>query len=211
MRIRVLLVDNEDVWIQTITEHIKKYSRIKLVGCVKSEKTAVDFLEQNAVDIVLLDLDLESEGESNQGVKIAKAIKQVAAAKIFIITSKPDIQRKVIRVGIAGYLMKDQIDLVGRAVEDIYDHCYPYETILNDYNRYRLMAELAVLTNAEKTILRFLLEETSISSISIQCHTSENTVKKQINSIYRKLNIQSGEKNSRRQLMERYAEALVFL
>lgn len=209
MCIRVLLVEEEDVWIQTITEHIKKHNRINLVKCVKNEEAAVNFLKQNAVDIVLLDLELE--GGNNRGIKLANTIKRIATAKIFIIASQSNIQREVIQVGISGYLKKNQIDLIGRIIEDIYDCCCPFEEILNDYNRYRLMAELAVLTNAEKTILKFLLKETSISCISIQCHTSENTVKKQINSIYRKLNIQSGEKNSRRQLMERYVEALVFL
>lgn len=208
-KISVLVVENEDVLIERINEDVKKNNRIKLVGFVRNKEAAISILKCNKIDIVVLGLKLETDMAG--GVELAKLIRRVSRARIIVLTAFSDIQKDLIGVGISGYLWKSQTDQVISTIENVYDGCYPYEEILSDYNKYRLMAELAVLTNAERMILKYLLQETSISRISIQCHTSENTVKKQINSIYRKLDIQSLESSSRSQLMERYMKALAFL
>lgn len=207
--IKVLVVENKEKWFQKLQEYAEDNERIDFVACAKSKDEAVLFLERNKVDMIVMDIELEDATDG--GTSLAKAIRRISKARIIVLTSRCDIQKEVIRVGVSGYLLKQQIDQMIRTIEEIYDGYYPYEEVLMEYNKYRLMAEISVLTHAERMILKFLLEGCSISQISIQCHTSENTVKKQINSIYRKLNIQSVVSSSRSQLMERYRDALTFL
>lgn len=209
MKVKVLLVEDKKESSNDLDQYISENHRINLIGRADSKALVRDFLKNDEVDIVVL--DFEPGNQNFNGTELAREIKKVSSAKIIVITALDEIQRDIIRVGISGYVHKNQIDSIGMVVQDVYENHYPYEEIFNDYNKYRMMAELAVLTSAEKTILKFLLEEDSISKISINCHTSENTVKKQINSIYRKLNIRGAPGMPRDMLMEKYSEALSFL
>lgn len=209
MDVKVLLVEDKKEDINSLTNYISAYKRIDLIGYADSKRSVREFFEDNEVDIVIL--AFEPGVQTFDGTELAREIKKVSSAKIIVITALDEVQKEIIQVGISGYVHKNQMDSIGQVIQDVYDNQYPYEEIFNDYNKYRMMAELSILTSAEKTILKFLLEEESILKISIRCHTSENTVKKQINSIYRKLNIRGASGMPRDMLMEKYSEARSFL
>lgn len=203
MKIKVLLFESGEEWVKIFRSYIGKSKRAELVNCVSSRTEAIHYLSKNTVDIIVLDLDLEKEAT-------IKGIKNVSDAKIIVIGSGDLIQKDVFAMGISGYLDKNQLDIC-RIIEAVYDGTYTYEILFNEYNKYKIMSELSILTNAERAILKYLLGTETISEISAVNHVAESTVKKQINSIYRKLNIRRNGGLQREKLKEQYLSALKFL
>lgn len=205
MKINVFLVEDEDDWIKVITGWLGTCSRINLVGCEKNESCVLSSLQKQRVDIVLLDLCLQGGME---GIELAGKIHKGSDAKIIILTSIHPVQNELFAGGISGYLYKNQMDILCRTIEDVFEGNYPYEHFFRDYKKYRVMSELSALTPAEKDVLKHLLEGERVSQISVMCHVSESTIKNQISSIYRKLNIHERGRQRREKLMERFLEVL---
>jgi len=208
MKISVLLIEDEDDWIKIITGWLGTCDRINLMGCEKEESRALSILQMQIVDIVLLDLCLR---DGMEGIELAEKINKVSDAKIIILTSIQLVQNELFSGGISGYLYKNQLDILCSTIEDVFDGNYPYEQFFREYKKYRVMLELSTLTHAEKDVLKHLLEGNMISQIGTLCHVSENTIKNQISSIYRKLDIHERGRQRREKLIERYSEALKYL
>jgi len=208
MNIGVLLIEDEDDWITIITGRLGTCDRISLVGREKEESRALAILQKQRVDIVLLDLCLR---DGMEGIELAGKINKVSNAKIIILTSIQPVQNELFTSGISGYLYKNQLDILCSTIEDVFDGNYPYEHFFKDYKKYRMMSELSALTHAEKDVLKHLMEGEMISQISNLCHVSENTIKNQVSSIYRKLDIHERGRQRREKLIERYSEVLKYL
>jgi len=207
MKIRVLLLEDEDDWITLIKGHVAKEDKISLVGVAKNGAELVQALQKQTVDVVLLDMWLKGKME---GLGLAREVRKLSNAKIIVLTSESEIQEGLYFENISGFLNKTQIDMLCNTICCVAIGEYPYEKLFRDNKKNLIIAELASLSERERSVMRPWIKGKTMVQIGIAEGVSENTIKHQISSIYKKLGIKERHKR-REQLKERYQDMLEYL
>ena len=104
--LRVLLVDDHQMFRDGVRSRLELESDIEVVGETASAKEALELIPQDSPTIVMLDIRL---GDSN-GIELARTIRnQWPQMRILVLTGYDYDQyvRALVRIGIDGYLLKD--------------------------------------------------------------------------------------------------------
>lgn len=104
--ITVMIVDDHPVVRTAIKKLLENESNIQVIGEASTGAEALRVLRQARPNIVLLDIDLPDL----TGLDIARRLQQyVAETRIIIVTSDVSylFSRRLLRMGVAGYLLKD--------------------------------------------------------------------------------------------------------
>lgn len=205
--IQVLLVEDEEDWVSIIQGNLRKAEDINLVAAVKCENEMMNVLREQPIDVVLLDLCLE---EDMEGVRLAGEVRKVSRAKVVVLTSVSQIDRELYFKDISGYLYKSQMAILCNTIRDVAAGNYPYEEMIQEHKRSLAMTELKSLSERERAILRLLLENKTMVQMGVDQGVSDNTIKQQVSSIYRKLGIKERKKR-RERLRERYEDVVEYL
>ncbi len=126
---RVLLVDDEQEFLETLKKRLKK--RKILVDGVSSGEMAIEYLNKHPVDVVVLDVKMPGM----DGIQTLKVIKrEYPFVEVIMLTGHANIEvaLKGMELGAFDYLIKpmDIDDLVYR-IEDAYKRkklCEKFET-----------------------------------------------------------------------------------
>ncbi|NJB81535.1 response regulator [Wenyingzhuangia aestuarii] len=103
--IKVLVADDHPLMAQGIKNSLATTAEIQVVAIVSNGKEAIDFLEQNKVDVILLDIEMP---EIN-GIDCAKYIlKHNISTKVIMLSmyQEKSIVKMLYDVGVNGYLLK---------------------------------------------------------------------------------------------------------
>lgn len=103
--IKVLVADDHPLMAQGIKNSLATTAEIQVVAIVSNGKEAIDFLEQNKVDVILLDIEMP---EIN-GIDCAKYIlKHNISTKVIMLSmyQEKSIVKMLYDVGVHGYLLK---------------------------------------------------------------------------------------------------------
>jgi len=185
--IRILIVDDHPVVRAGLTSMLATQPGIEVANPVSSGEEALDVLERQGLDIVLLDLRMPGMN----GIDTLLAIKRKAIpVHVIVLTSyetDEDIYRAV-NAGAEGYLLKNAS--LREMVEAI--------RAVRAGNRYiprRIASRLAErmtrsnLTARELEILKILTKGLTNKQIGSALGISDNTVRNHINSIIEKLDV----------------------
>lgn len=71
-KIRCIIVDDEPLAIEILEEYVKKVSWLELVGSLESGLEALDFIQENEVDLIFLDIQMPDLS----GIKTAELVNQ---------------------------------------------------------------------------------------------------------------------------------------
>lgn len=185
--IRILIVDDHPVVRAGLTSMLATQPGLEVADSVSSGEEALDMLERQRLDIVLLDLRMPGMN----GIDTLLAIKRKAIpVHVIVLTSyetDEDIYR-AINAGAEGYLLKNAS--LREMVEAI--------RAVRAGNRYiprRIASRLAErmtrsnLTARELEILKILTKGLTNKQIASALGISDNTVRNHINSIIEKLEV----------------------
>jgi len=185
--IRILIVDDHPVVRAGLTSMLATQPGIEVADSVSSGEEALDMLERQRLDIVLLDLRMPGLN----GIDTLLAIRRKAIpVHVIVLTSyetDEDIYRAV-NAGAEGYLLKNAS--LREMVEAI--------RAVRAGNRYiprRIASRLAErmtrsnLTARELEILKILTKGLTNKQIASALGISDNTVRNHINSIIEKLEV----------------------
>lgn len=185
--IRILIVDDHPVVRAGLASMLATQSGLEVADSVSSGEEALDMLERQHLDIVLLDLRMPGMN----GIDTLLAIKRKAMpVHVIVLTSyetDEDIYRAV-NAGAEGYLLKNAS--LREMVEAI--------RAVRAGNRYiprRIASRLAErmtrsnLTARELEILKILTKGLTNKQIASALGISDNTVRNHINSIIEKLEV----------------------
>jgi two-component system, NarL family, response regulator len=185
--IRILIVDDHPVVRAGLTSMLATQPGLEVADSVSSGEEALDMLERQRLDIVLLDLRMPGMN----GIDMLLAIKRKAIpVHVIVLTSyetDEDIYRAV-NAGAEGYLLKNAS--LREMVEAI--------RAVRAGNRYiprRIASRLAErmtrsnLTARELEILKILTKGLTNKQIASALGISDNTVRNHINSIIEKLEV----------------------
>lgn len=203
--ISVLIVEDDAVTRRALSLAIESEPTLNLVAALDSVKPALDWLENQAVDVLLTDLGLPD----GSGVEIILACaRRHPNSDIMVITMSSDEANVLacIEAGASGYVLKDagRIDIV-RAVLDLHAGGSPMSPAIARMVIARVRdgkktaptpassdsMELTTLTKREAAILDLIARGDTYGEVAQLLSVSVSTVQTHIKSIYGKLSVHS--------------------
>ncbi len=195
--IRLLIVDDHSLFREGLVRLLSSEPGFQVVGSCGHLRDALDVLDREPVDLVLLDYDLETEQGSNfleeakRGGKSPKvlmvtagmnsfgmmSVMEAGASGIFLKHSPPSQLAEAIHRVAAGEMWLDP-----RAVKPVIQGA-------TQNAEHRKLESL--LSDREKTVLKGVLEGASNKAIAITLHLSESSVKAVLQQLFLKTGVRT--------------------
>lgn len=190
--IKVLLVEDEPFWQENISKYLERETNnIKVVRIVKCKEEALEVVEKEPVDVVLMDINLTRA--NLDGIEIIEVL-SYQRVKIIALTSieDEDVIIKSFESGAINYINKSSIFDIIMAIQEAVEgknriHSDAAPALISRIKKER---QMKVLTPSEQEIYILQQKGYGKKQIAEMLFKSVNTVKKQVQSIRRKLNIQ---------------------
>lgn len=182
-KIRVLLADNQFLFLQSLHALLKTHSTLEVVGTVQDGNHCSDMIAELKPDILISDIELPKKSVFEIAIETRK---QSLPTKI-IVFSKHQSEMYIklsIKHGIHGFVSKkESIDEIVYAVQEVYrgDLCYSRvisKAIIQSlmYDPVSCNSYVEKLSNRELEILKLLTEGMKSDQIAKRLHLSSRTV-----------------------------------
>ncbi len=201
MNIRILLVDDHQIFLEGLDSLFKQSQGFEVIGEARDGRSAVLLAQELQPDIVIMDLTIP-------GVNGIEATKQIMAkainTKIIALSMHADqfFVTEMFKAGARGYLLKDDdFDNLLVAIKTILNGGVFVSPTLSDlpvkeYIRCipeveQNTAMLISLSKREREFLELVASGKSIKGIAITMHVSPKTLYSHRENIMRKLNLKN--------------------
>ncbi|MCS0672771.1 MULTISPECIES: response regulator [Cytobacillus] len=196
MAIKVLIADDHHVVRRGLVFFLKTQPEIEIIGEAKNGREAVEMIQTNQPDVVLMDLDMPVMN----GIEATRQIKaSCPEVKIMILTSFSDQDHVIpaIEAGASGYQLKDiEPDILVQAIIQLMkgenqlhpkatSHLLTHLTNKNSTER----QPLEELTKRELEVLREIAKGKSNKEIASSLYITEKTVKTHVSNLLSKLEL----------------------
>lgn len=192
-RIKVLLVDDDISWQGAIGRFLNRERSILLTGMVKTREEAVAFVKTIEVDVVLMDINLTEN--RLDGIEAAIEIKGICNAKIIMLTSMKgeEVIMDSFTAGAVNFISKEEYKVLPEIIKLAYKKSNPVELLVSEYNKLKKLEQLKDLSDCEKEVYSLMEEGVSRQQMQLKLNKSENTIKKYIRQVLRKLDVRSSK------------------
>ena len=181
--IRVYIADDHQVLLDGLKTLLTSFEDIEVVGVGHNGKEAIEFLQDNQVNVMLLDINMP---EMN-GIDACKIIsKEYPEVRIIALSmyNKASFIQQMLKSGALGYILKNtgQEELVEaiRTVHQGEQYLGPTvsKTLMSSMlgRMKKNQSYIPELTRREKEILALIAKEYTTQEISDELHISLNTV-----------------------------------
>lgn len=192
---RILICGDQDMIREGLTLILSSNPDFEIIGAAQDGAGAIDMIEKDAPDLVLMDLKMPIM----DGIQATESIKRrFPAIKVLVLTTHSDDEWlfDAIRSGANGYLLKDapsgdlfkaiRATMAGDTPVDpkMTRKLFDYVTHRNPLPEPRM---INTLNERELEILRLLARGFTNSAIAKMVHLSEGTVRNYISIIFTKL------------------------
>lgn len=202
-RIKVFLVEDDPVWRDNLSAFIETERDLKLVGMAESREEAICLYAALDVDVVLMDLVLTDK--NLDGLDTAAELLAIKPAKVIMLTSLDEHEAIMysFMVGAVNYITKVHFKEIPDAVREAYQnqasiHSDAAELLRSEFSRLKREEMQHKLTPAEKGILQLVGEGHTKNQITDVLKIAENTIKKHISRIVKKLGVKTGKEAARK-------------
>ena len=189
-----MLVDDHEMVRRGLAVFIQSFDDLVLVGEAANGREAIDFLQENDTDVILMDILMPEMG----GIEAAKTIHdQHPEIKIIAMTSfeDEDLVKQAISSGAIGFLMKNtSIDELAAAIRNAVvgkPTLAPEAALILMAAATRPPEPTYDLTNRELDVLTQMVEGRTNPEIADLLSISRSTVKTHVSNILGKLNVTS--------------------
>ena len=194
---RVLVVEDEALWADLLSQRLAEERGIEVVGVAKDGETAVRMADVLHADVVVMDIEL---GAGLDGIEAALQIKEVRPATGIVLLSAHVDRRYVTSLPLVekpgwSYLTKQgtqDVASVVRAIEASLTALPMVDAAVLEGLRPRPRSKLARLTKREWEVLELVTQAFNNAAIAERLVVTERAVEAHINAIYDKLDV-SGE------------------
>lgn len=204
-KIKIAIADDNDEIRDYFGSIISHEQDMEVVGKVCSGKEIIQFVEDNKVDIILMDIQMETR---TAGISASlQILKKHNDIKIIILTilEDDDLLFQAYCAGVMDYIIKtDSISQVLTSIRNVHKNQLVLrpkyaEKIIDELNHVKeqqksmllFMNVLSKLSNSEFEILKSLYQGMSYKQISEQRYVSVVTVKSQVHSILKKFGLRT--------------------
>jgi DNA-binding NarL/FixJ family response regulator len=193
--IRVLLVDDHPMVRVGLRVLLGESSDLTVVGEVSDGDAAVEFVERERPDVVLMDLSMPGADGAASTRAITASHPEV---KVVVLTSFAERERVIeaVDAGAVGYLLKDaDPEELVRSIQAAARGESPFapraaQALLADRSeRSSRSAPAAVLTDREREVLRLVARGLANKEIARQLSISEKTVKAHLGSAFQRIGV----------------------
>lgn len=190
--IKILIVEDEPIIAENIAHYLNN-NDFKVCGIAYDDEEAKVFLESSAPDAVILDINLESKMD---GIDLAELINKRYSIPFIFLTSYADKEtiEKVKKVKPWGYIVKPFNEKTVLATLQIAisnfahaNNVHAPDISMDKINRHLL----SPVSDREFEVLKRIYNGKTNQQIADELFVSINTIKKQINSAYLKLDADS--------------------
>ena len=190
--IRVLIVEDEPLIAEDIAQGLKK-NEFLVSAVVYSKEDAIEQLNINLPDLVLLDINLSGE---MSGIEIAEKINTQFNIPFIFITSYSDKQtlEKAKFTEPSGYIVKpfNEASLYSTLEIALYNHAQKNKRKFPELSFNKINQHLTdPISEREFSLLQLIYDGKTNKQIADTLFISPNTVKKHINNAYLKLGASS--------------------
>ncbi len=192
--IRVAIADDHPILRQGVQKLLLDSGSFEVVGGAATGEEALRLVDELCPDILILDAAMPDLS----GVDVAKQLhERRAAVRVLVLSAYDDIEyiRHFLRVGVAGYLLKDEASgLIVQAVQAVAHGETGWFSRRISAQLNRLVQEgisSPLLTAREVEVLYQVTQGKTNAGIGRALGISEKTVEKHLDAIYRKLDVQS--------------------
>ncbi|WP_010243982.1 response regulator [Acetivibrio cellulolyticus] len=192
-KIKILLVDDDYSWQSTMSRFLCKEEDMIVSGMVGSKKEAIDFIKSIKVNVILMDINLT---ENNMdGIETAVEISQICESKIIMLTSirREDIIIDSFTAGAINFIYKDDYKQIPDLIRNVCKNSTPYEVLIKEYQKLKKEEQIKDLSRCEKEVYNLMEENRTRRQIEDILDKSENTVKKLIRQVLKKLKVKSSK------------------
>lgn len=203
-KIRVAVAEDIEYLLNDICRALEKDERIEVVARARSGKEIVHLLEGRSADLVLMDIEMESD---SAGIRAAELIAEQSPSVIILFltvheeeefiyqafSSAPNVDyivksashEEIIQKIIDCFYGRNQIaPEIARKITREFSRMKKKEREMN----YFINVSFAI-TASERQLIRMLLEEKSVSMIARERVVEVSTVKSQINTLLKKFHV----------------------
>ena len=191
MTTKVLIAEDHTLVSQGLVAMLAMSGGLELVGVATTGDEAIQKVQDEDVDIVLMDVNL---GTGMNGIEATRQIKENSPkTKVLVLTmfTDPGTVAEAVKAGADGYLSKgaSRQTVVG-AIEDIVEGRSVLDPLVTEGIFGRISnKDQSALTERELTVLQELAHGRSTKEIAELMFISDETVKTYLKQIYRKLEV----------------------
>lgn len=195
--IKILICDDQELVCEGLKAILGTSSEIDVVGMTNNGLEALEFIQEHAVDVVLMDLKMPIMN----GIQATKEIKEKNPAIHILVLTTYDADQWVldaVRNGADGYLLKDAPrERLLQAIEEVHAGRTPVDSkvagkLFEQILRTPQKSPTTIgsnLTEREYEILILLSQGKSNAEIAENLFLSEGTVRNYVSSILEKLEV----------------------
>lgn len=201
MHITLGLVEDQALLLDDLVEKLSLHDELRVVLTARNGVDLLDKLQQTRPQVLLMDIEMDQM----DGIEATQRVKALyPPIKIIMLTVFDDDQKlfDAIRAGASGYLLKDTpAQKLGNAIQEVLDGGAPMSpsiaskalnllrTAPDKPAQPRNIAEEANLTQREQEVLELLAQGLSVKQISEKLFVVEKTIRKHLEHIYEKLQV----------------------
>jgi Response regulator containing a CheY-like receiver domain and an HTH DNA-binding domain len=192
MPVRVFIVDDHPVVVAGLQSLLSQLENIKVAGAVSNAFDAIPFLKTNAVDVILLDINLPDISGIDLCKKINKEFPRIKILGISTFSERSYISR-MIENGASGYLIKSaSAEEIAEAIATVLKGKMYLSVSMEHVLRPLSVTpvdSLPALTKREKEILNQIAEGLTNNQIAEKLFISPLTVDSHRKNLLTKLNV----------------------
>lgn len=178
--IKLLIADDHKVLLDGFLSIFEKVENIQVMGTANNGQQVLDFLKDQEVDIVLMDINMPVLN----GVETCKKItKKFAAVKVIALSMYRQVSyiKRMKQNGAQGYLLKDDSsDTMIEAIQKVHEGEEYYSSQLKDILLNSVFQEKASkstnVTKREKEVLEHIAKGLTNAEIGSKLFLSEHTI-----------------------------------
>jgi two-component system NarL family response regulator len=196
--VRLLLIEDDQAYRLAMADHLQGRDGVERVHVAGDGEQALELLESEPIDLVLLDLVLPGMG----GLATCRYITKTSAIPVLIITSQddPDWVQKIWQLGARGYLHKERaFEQVEMALASLlagaswWDHKATAALRASSASRSPRRADhakyLDSLTSRERQVLACIADGDDNRTIAQRLAIGEGTVRSHVHLLLQKLQV----------------------
>ncbi len=187
---KLFIVDDHSIVIEGILSLLQNSPDIFVCGTAKTAADCIQFLENNPIDVILMDINLPDMN----GVELCKKVKNdFPEIKILALSTFNQISyiNKMMVNGASGYLLKNitKAELTD-AIKTVIDGQNYYSNEVSEILKVaKTKGETPVLTKRETDILKLVVEGLTNPQIGEKLFISTDTVDSHRKNLHTKLNV----------------------
>lgn len=190
--INILLADDHQIILDGFTSILESIPDMKLVGTALNGQLALELIEREVPDVILLDINMPGLNGVEVCKRIAKTHPEIKIIALSMYKRQSYIQR-MMQFGASGYLLKDDsAEEIQKAIRVVYEGSQYFSSQLNldlfSFFGPRIESANQETTAREIEVLECIAHGLTNQEISEKLYLSQHTVESHRRNVLAKLN-----------------------